>query len=456
MYSAVGIINRKRLGEALSRDEIEYFISGYTDGGIPDYQMSALLMAICINGMTSEETYNLTDVMLRSGDTLKLDTIPGCKLDKHSTGGIGDKTTLIIGPIAAALGIKTAKMSGRGLGATGGTIDKLDSIPGFSSALSMERFTEVLNDVGFTDCAQTLSLAPADKKIYALRDVTATVESIPLIASSIMSKKLAIETDGILIDVKCGSGAFMKDEASAEALAREMIGIGRSAGRRMTAVITDMNEPLGYTVGNSLEVLEAAALLRYFAGNEADTGLFPAEPDERLVRLVTELSVRLLMMSDSIASELTGDVREKHAHEEVERVLTSGEALSKFRAFVKAQGGDDAFIDDPSMMSVGAFTIDICADRDGYISSCDAERVGEVSMLLGAGRQTKDDEIDSGAGVVVHCHVGDSVKTGDRLMTLYTGKEDKLSGAAEAARGAYNISGDRPCVGDIINLVVED
>jgi pyrimidine-nucleoside phosphorylase len=432
------VIDKKKRGGTLTKEEIYFFVSGYVSGEIPDYQASALMMAIWFNGMNKEETADLTLAMAYSGDRIDLSKIPGTKLDKHSTGGIGDKTTLIIGPILASLGVKVAKMSGRGLGATGGTIDKLDSIPGFSSEMSDEDFIRRVMDVGMVDAAQTGNLVPADKKMYALRDVTATVDSIPLIASSIMSKKLASGADSIILDVKCGSGAFMRDYDSAKALADAMTEIGERCGRHVYAFITDMNEPLGHCVGNSLEVLEAVEVLR-------------GEGEERLTKLCLELSKCMLIMSDVMGR---GDYRDKDLRDKAEEMILdaikSGKALDKFREFVRSQGGDDSFVNDPMKLKQPKFAKDVKVCESGYLVSCNAEEVGNVSCVLGAGRLTKSDSIDSSAGIRLYKKLGDKVEDGEVIATLYTDKEDELSEAEERFLKAYTISENKIEPGPVI------
>lgn len=423
------IIDKKKKGDALSDEEIEFFVKGFTSGDIPDYQASALMMAICLKGMNEAETTKLTMAMMESGDVMDLSSIEGLKLDKHSTGGIGDKTTLVIEPIMAALGGKVAKMSGRGLGATGGTIDKLDSIPGFSSELSEERFIEQVKEIGMVDAAQTKNLVPADKKLYQLRDVTATVDNISLIASSIMSKKLASGADVILLDVKCGSGAFMQDYESAVKLAETMIKIGNNCGRRTAALITDMDQPLGHAVGNSLEVLEAVEVLK-------------GHGEERLTEICKELSAYLYVMSD-LSDEKDESKRWEEAYRVIDEVISSGKALLKFREFVKAQGGDDSFVDDPTVLKQALYKKDIISDRDGYLSYCDATKVGLVSCMLGAGRVTKEDSIDSSAGIILNKKLGDHVESGEILATLYTDKQDVLEKAEEDFLSAYRISDNK-------------
>ena len=423
------IIDKTKKGDALSDEEIEFFVKGFTSGDIPDYQASALMMAICLKGMNEAETTKLTMAMMESGDVMDLSSIEGLKLDKHSTGGIGDKTTLVIEPIMAALGGKVAKMSGRGLGATGGTIDKLDSIPGFSSELSEERFIEQVKEIGMVDAAQTKNLVPADKKLYQLRDVTATVDNISLIASSIMSKKLASGADVILLDVKCGSGAFMQDYESAVKLAETMIKIGNNCGRRTAALITDMDQPLGHADGNSLEVLEAVEVLK-------------GHGEERLTEICKELSAYLYVMSD-LSDEKDESKRWEEAYRVIDEVISSGKALLKFREFVKAQGGDDSFVDDPTVLKQALYKKDIISDRDGYLSYCDATKVGLVSCMLGAGRVTKEDSIDSSAGIIINKKLGDHVESGEILATLYTDKQDVLEKAEEDFLSAYRISDNK-------------
>ncbi|MBO6166024.1 MAG: thymidine phosphorylase [Eubacterium sp.] len=420
------IIDKKKRGEALTDEEIEFFVKGFTEGEIPDYQVSALLMAICLKGMNEEETTKLTMTMMESGDVMDLSDIPGLKLDKHSTGGIGDKTTLVVEPVMAALGGKVAKMSGRGLGATGGTIDKLDSIPGFSSELTEEAFINQVKEIGMVDAAQTKNLVPADKKLYSLRDVTATVDSISLIASSIMSKKLASGADVILLDVKCGSGAFMREYESAEMLAETMIKIGNNCGRRTAALITDMDQPLGHAVGNSLEVLEAVEVLKGCG-------------EERLTEICRELCAYLYIMSD-ISDEADEDKRWNEAYKAIDEVIASGKALDKFRQFVKAQGGDDSFVDDPSKLKQPLYKRDVYMDKDGYLESCDATKVGMVSCILGAGRVRKEDSIDSSAGIIINKKLGDRISKDEVFATLYTDKEDILDQAEADLIAAYNVS----------------
>ena len=432
------IIDKKKRGGALTKEEIEFFVKGYVDGSIPDYQASALMMAIWYKGMDKRETADLTLAMAHSGDMIDLSEIPGVKVDKHSTGGIGDKTTLIIGPILASLGAKVVKMSGRGLGATGGTIDKLDSIPGFSSERTDEDFIRQVIEIGVVDAAQSGNLVPADKKMYALRDVTATVDSIPLIASSIMSKKLASGADVIVLDVKCGTGAFMQDYESAKSLAEAMTEIGEMCGRKVYAFITDMNEPLGRAVGNSVEVLEAVEVLR-------------GQGEERLTKLCIELSKCLLIMSDVMGcGEYNDENLRKKAEEMIRETIANGKALEKFREFVRAQGGDDSFVDDPLVLKQPLYSRDIAAPKDGYLTRCNASEVGNVSCILGAGRITKEDKIDSSAGIRVYKKLGDHVDTGEVMATLYTDKESILDEAEKRFLNAYEIDINKTEPGPVI------
>lgn len=380
------IISKKKYGEVLSKEEIDYVIKGYTEGTIPDYQMSALLMAIYFEGMTYEETSLMTLAMADSGDRLDLSGIDGINVDKHSTGGVGDKTTLILAPIVAACGGKVAKMSGRGLGNTGGTIDKLESIPGFRTALTEEEFIKNVNETGLALTGQTGNLAPADKKIYALRDVTASVDSIPLIASSIMSKKIASGADAIVLDVKVGNGAFMKNMQDAEKLAKQMVMIGTNSGRNTIAVISDMNEPLGYAVGNALEVKEAVDTLK---------GRGP----EDVVELCLELGAQML-----IASEITDD--RQVAVDMLKKSIEDGSAYAKFAEFVKRQGGDVSVLDDCDSIINASYIVNVVSENSGYVSSIQSELIGETAMILGGGRQNKGDDIDHSVGVVLSKKVG--------------------------------------------------
>ena len=399
------LILKKRHGESLTGEEIRWMIREYTNGDIPDYQMSAMLMAVCFQGLDKVETYEFTMAMAQSGEMLDLSMIHGIKVDKHSTGGVGDKTSLALTPIVASLGIPVAKMSGRGLGHTGGTIDKLESIPGFSTQLTDEEFEEQVNSIGISIMGQTKDLAPADKLLYALRDVTATVDQISLIASSIMSKKLAAGADAILLDVKTGSGAFMKEESDAIALAQEMVDIGKSAGRKMTAVITNMDEPLGMAVGNILEVKEAIETLK---------GNGPAD----FVELVETLASYMLILG-GVSSDFEG------AKAKVRQVIQNGKALDKLKQFVAAQGGDTSYIDHPELFEQASVIEEIKSDQDGFVGSINAQEMGICSLILGGGRETKDSKIDPAVGLVFSKKVADQVKKGD---VLYLKTPEKITG----------------------------
>lgn len=389
----VDIINKKRLGKELSYRELDYFFNGYLNGNIKDYQMSSLLMAICINGMTDEEIFALTKIFIDSGDILEFDDIPGIKVDKHSTGGIGDKTTLIIGPIVAACGIPVIKMSGRGLGYTGGTIDKLESIPGFKIKLTENQIRKQVREIGIALTGQTGNLAPMDKVIYALRDVTGTVSSIPLIASSIMSKKIASGADKILIDIKVGRGALLSNREDAKKLSELMIKIGEVYHREVRTIISDMNTPLGYKVGNSLEIIEAVEVLRRKSVNS------------NLVDVCVELATEMVSMGKNISK--------KEALELVNTVLDDGSAYKKFVELVNAQGGD------LTKVSVSKKIKKIKSTSNGVIKKIDALELGKLSVALGAGRKSKEDKIDYTVGIKLHKHIGDEVKKGEVLATLY-------------------------------------
>lgn len=394
------IIEKKKNGGALTREEINYFIDGYCKNGIPDYQVSALLMAICFRGMNESETFYLTESMLDSGKSLDLSSIPGVKCDKHSTGGVGDKTSLALCPLVASLGVKVAKMSGRGLGFTGGTLDKLESIPGMRVDLTPSEFFETVKKVGMSIVGQSSELVPADKKLYALRDVTGTVDSIPLIASSIMSKKLAAGSDCILLDVKYGKGAFMTTLEDAEKLAKEMVKIGTRFGKDTRAEITSMEQPLGMAIGNILEVKEAVATLE---------GKGPKDFVELLLESGTTMLLQAKIYKDPV-----------RARENLSKNLANGKALQVFKDFVKAQGGDVSYIENPDKFPTALYTFPIKSLKSGYVKSIDALDLGLISMELGAGREKKEDIIDPTAGIVLSKKVGDSVSKGDLLMTLYT------------------------------------
>lgn len=414
------LILKKKQGGELSTDEIRYMIEGFTEGSIPDYQMSAMTMAICFRGMTPRETVDLTLAMRDSGDVLDLSGIKGVKVDKHSTGGVGDKTSLALTPIIAALGVPVAKMSGRGLGHTGGTIDKLECFDGFTTALSEEQFAGNVNTIGIAIAGQTANLAPADKKLYALRDVTATVDQMSLIASSIMSKKLASGSDAIVLDVKTGNGAFMKKLEDSRALAKEMVSIGTMAGKKTVAVITDMDQPLGRAVGNSLEVREAIDTLR---------GEGPADFKE----VVFALGSQMLMLAGRAADE-------KEARALMEGVIEDGSALDKFAQFVRAQGGDAAPVYDTSLLPVAGKTLEVTAKESGYVHRILAEGIGIACMTLGGGRETKESAIDLSVGIILEKKNGDAVSDGEVLATIYGNDDAKMQAAYEKIAHAYEIA----------------
>ena len=415
------VIAKKRDGFELSEEEIAYVIQGYVNGEIPDYQMASFLMAVYFRGMTEKETLFMTNEAAHSGDMVDLSPIKGIKVDKHSTGGVGDKTTLIIAPIVAACGVKVAKMSGRGLGHTGGTVDKLESIPGYRTSLSREEFFQVVNETGLSVIGQSGNLAPADKKMYALRDVTATVDSIPLIAVSIMSKKLAAGSDCILLDVKTGSGAFMKTLEDSIALAREMVKIGENAGRKTIALITDMDTPLGEAIGNSLEVKEAVATL---------CGKGP----EDLTQVCLQLAANMMVLAGigNLAECLT----------KAKQVIEDGSALERLAAMVKAQGGDNSVIYHPERFAKALFSHQVLAKEEGVIQSMDTEKCGIASVLLGAGRETKDSPVDLSAGILLHKKTGDTVKKGELLATMYASKQDLFVAAEEKYDSAITIGSE--------------
>ncbi len=428
----VDMIHKKKEGKPLESQEIRDMVSRYAAGKIPDYQMSAMLMAICFQGMNDEELTALTLAMRDSGETADLSGIPGIKVDKHSTGGVGDKTTLIVGPLVAACGVPVAKMSGRGLGFTGGTLDKLESIPGFRIDLTEEEFFRAVRASGISVIGQTGNLAPADKKLYALRDVTGTVESIPLIASSIMSKKLAAGSDKILLDVTTGSGAFIKDLEQSRELARRMTAIGRGAGRETGAMLTSMEEPLGFAVGNNLEVKEAIKTLR-------------GEGPEDL----REICLALAGMMLSLGKE---GLSYKEGRSLAEETLDSGAAYGKFLDMVEGQGGDLSYIENMDKFQRAACERELTAGEEGYISSMDTEGIGITAGILGAGRETKESVIDHSAGIVMKKKIGDWVRRGDAIAVLYSSGEDKLHRAERCMQRCYTISDRRP---EPLKLVVD-
>lgn len=432
--NAVDIISKKRDGKELSTSEIEFFIKAYLNGDIPDYQASALLMAIYFRHMSEKETFDLTRVMLHSGDIVDLSDIHGTKVDKHSTGGVGDKVTLIVAPIAASCGVPIAKMSGRGLGFTGGTIDKLESIPGFKTTLEPADFHKQVNEIGIAVIGQSGHIAPADKKLYALRDVTATVENLSLIASSIMSKKLAAGSDAILLDVKCGKGAFMKSEDDAKALAELMCKIGSSQGKKTAAIISDMSEPLGHAVGNSLEVIEAIELLK--ANIEGD-----------LLKLCLNISGTMIYLGGKASSIDEGIAL-------AESAISSGRALQKLAEMIEYQGGNKAVIDDYSLFPEAKLSTEIKALHSGYIESIDAEGIGLASQHSGAGRASKEDEIDHSAGIKLVAKRGDRVELSDTIAIVYSSDEGKLKQACEEVLSAYAISDSEPKAEPLIKTMI--
>lgn len=400
----VDIIEKKRNGEELTTEEIRFFVNGYTEGTIPDYQVSSLMMAIYFQDMTERERADLTMAMVESGDQIDLSKIEGVKVDKHSTGGVGDTTTLSLAAMVAAVDVPVAKMSGRGLGHTGGTIDKLESIKGFHVELSNEQFTKQVNDIKMAVIGQSGNLTPADKKLYALRDVTGTVPSIPLIASSIMSKKIAAGADAIVLDVKTGDGAFMKAFEDSVALAKAMVKIGNNVGRNTMAIISDMSQPLGYAIGNALEVKEAIDTLK-------------GEGPDDLEELCYTLGSQMVVLGGK-ASTI------EEARKLLEEVVQNGKALEVFKAFISAQGGDASVVDNPSLLPQAKFKIDLLAEQSGFISKIEADEVGVAAMLLGAGRATKESEIDLAVGLVLHKKVGDAVQKGESLLTIHSNREE--------------------------------
>ncbi len=430
------LIMKKRNGGALRREEIEDMISEYTAGRIPDYQMAAMMMAIYFRGMNPEETVALTMAMAHSGDMMDLSKIEGVKVDKHSTGGVGDKTSIALAPMVAACGVKIAKMSGRGLGHTGGTIDKLESFAGFTTGIDSARFVRQVNEVGVAIMGQTADIAPADKKLYALRDVTATVDNMSLIASSIMSKKLASGADAIVLDVKTGSGAFMKTEEDSFALAREMVTLGNMAGRKTIAVVSDMDQPLGYAVGNALEVQEAVETLR---------GRGP----EDFTELCKTLGTYML-----IAGGAAADGQE--ARRKLDRAIEDGSALRKLAEFVEAQGGDPETVYDTSLLPQAEIVEEIISAREGYVTKIDCEEIGICSLLLGGGRETKESEIDLSVGLVLRKKAGDYVAAGEPLATVYANDRQKLGIVKERFLNACHLGDSAPSRKPLIKGVVRE
>lgn len=428
------IILKKRANLPLTDEEIRFVIDGYVNGEIPDYQVSALLMTIVFNGMNARELGTLTLAMAQSGNMVDLSNIDGITVDKHSTGGVGDKTTLIIAPLVAACGGKVAKMSGRGLGHTGGTIDKMESIPNLKVSLEKDAFINQVNQIGLAVIGQSEGLAPADKKLYALRDVTGTVDSIPLIASSVMSKKLASGAQAILLDVKVGSGAFMKNIEDARELAKAMVDIGKENGRSVKAILTDMDRPLGHAIGNALEIREVIDTLK-------------GHGPEDLTHECIIMAAHMLVLSHMCDYET--------ALNRVQQALDSGVALERLRLMVDAQGGDSRVIDDESILTIGQFTYDVIAPQDGYIIHMNTEQCGIASVMLGAGRTVKDGPIDYSAGILMHKKTGDSVTVGECIATLYASDESLLSNAAKTYLEAITFGETAPIMADTILDIVE-
>ncbi len=417
----VDLIQKKRDGKELTKAEIDFIIQNYTNGDIPDYQMSAFAMAVYFKDMTTEERAHLTMAMVESGDQIDLSAIEGIKVDKHSTGGVGDTTTLVLAPLVAALDVPVAKMSGRGLGHTGGTIDKLEAVPGFHVEIDNQEFIDLVNKNKLAVIGQSGNLTPADKKLYGLRDVTATVNSIPLIASSIMSKKIAAGADAIVLDVKTGAGAFMKTPEEAEELANAMVKIGNAVGRNTMAVISDMSQPLGLAIGNALEIKEAIDTL---------SGKGPKDLEELCLTLGSHM-VYLAKKADSL----------EQAREMLKEVIDSGKALETLKVFLKAQGGDESVVDQPERMPQAAHTFELTAEEDGYVSEIVADEIGTAAMILGAGRATKESEIDLAVGLMLNKKVGDHVSKGDSLVTIYSNTEN-VEDVKKKIRDAYTISKD--------------
>ena len=430
------LIMKKRNGGTLSRDEIEYMVAEYTAERIPDYQMSAMMMAIYFQGMNAEETVALTMAMAHSGDMMDLSAISGVKVDKHSTGGVGDKTSIALTPMVAACGVRIAKMSGRGLGHTGGTIDKLESFAGFTTGITAQHFVRQVNEIGVSIMGQTADIAPADKKLYALRDVTATVDNMSLIASSIMSKKLASGADAIVLDVKTGSGAFMKREEDSFALAREMVTLGNMAGRKTIAVVSDMDQPLGCAVGNALEVAEAVATLR-------------GDGPKDFTQLCMTLGSSMLVAGGAASDEAD-------ALERLQRVIEDGSALKKLADFVRAQGGDPRAVYDTSLLPKASIVEEITSVQNGYVSRIDCEEIGICSLILGGGRETKDSQIDLSVGLILNKKVGDPVAAGESLATVYANDRGRLEAAKERFMKAYHFTDGSVAVPNLIKGIVQE
>ncbi|WP_066388559.1 pyrimidine-nucleoside phosphorylase [Neobacillus mesonae] len=418
----VDLIEKKRDGFELSKDEIQFLINGFTNGDIPDYQMSAFSMAVFFQGMTKKERVYLTEAMVQSGDQIDLSGIEGIKVDKHSTGGVGDTTTLVLAPLVASVGVPVAKMSGRGLGHTGGTIDKLESIEGFHVEITNDEFTDLVNKNKVAVIGQSGNLTPADKKLYALRDVTATVDSIPLIASSIMSKKIAAGADAIVLDVKTGSGAFMKNLEDAKDLAQTMVDIGNGVGRKTKAIISDMSQPLGFAVGNALEVKEAIDTLK-------------GQGPEDLHELCLTLGSYMVVLAEKAADT-------NQAREMLEKSIRNGKALETFKIFLAAQGGDASVVDDPAKLPTASYTVEVLAKQSGYVAEIAAEEIGIAAMLLGAGRATKESVIDLAVGVMLHKKVGDYIQPGEALVTIHSNQEN-VEEVIEKIYAAYRLADEK-------------
>jgi pyrimidine-nucleoside phosphorylase len=430
----VDLIQRKRDGEELAPEEIEFLVNGYTNGDIPDYQMSSFLMAVFYSGMTDREVSRLTECMLHSGETVNLSSISGVKVDKHSTGGVGDKTSFIVAPLAAAAGVVVPMMSGRALGHTGGTLDKLEAIPGFRTNLSADEFRAQLAEHRLAFIGQTEQLAPADRKLYSLRDVTATVESIPLISSSIMSKKLAEGIDALVLDVKVGNGAFMKKQVDARRLAQTMVGIGRRMDKKVQALITDMNQPLGYAVGNALEIMEASQTLQN-AG--------PAD----LTKLSLELAARMIFLGKKAPTL-------EEARRTAEKHLVDGSAYVLFKKVVAAQGGNPQALDKFELLPNATGMREVTSPRAGYVAAINAEDIGIASNMIGAGRDKKEDSIDPAVGIILEVKMGEKVDVGSVLCRLYYTKEDRVEEAAEMVEDAFRVSSQKPDERELILEVV--
>ena len=430
------LIEKKKQGKTLSKEEIDFFVKGYVGGSIPDYQAAALLMAVWFRGMDERETTDLTFSMAHSGEIADLSAVPGIKVDKHSTGGVSDGTTLIAAPLAAACGASVAKMSGRGLGHTGGTIDKLESIPGFSVEVGMERFAEIVSAAGLSVISQSSSLVPADRMLYSLRDVTATVDNISLIASSIMSKKIASGCDAIVLDVKTGNGAFMKNIADSVKLAHTMVEIGKLSGKKTVAIVTDMNQPLGASVGNALEVREAIEVLQ-------------GRHECSLKVIAFTLAARMVMLSGLASTE-------SEAMEKVEDALVSGKALVKLARMIEMHGGNPAVVDDISLLPEACETVSVKAESTGYITGIESRDVGVAAMMLGAGRARKEDRIDPAAGIWLKKRLGDYVRKGDELALFHVNDRSRLDEAVSVFRGAWKTGKDQPDELPLIYSIIEE